>query len=277
MPTLSPRRKKSRAARYAKKAVKRAVPLALALYFAPVAFACYVLVGTREVMRNTRRTAATLDRYFAGNGVLTWLLSPFNLLMDLLALPYRNRGIYRLADLPEAYQAEIRTITAAAHARDVVGLLAGRTDDCRRGMVFFKWYGRNVPAAVDVPEYHAEYKYIRTIGVSVFNKRASTSKHYGPLRVTLRVLYNINDTAGDDVYIRVGSHTHYWREQKLFIFDDTLQHQSVNESDAARYCLFVDILRPSLVPGLLRGILSVVRRVVGPFNAVFYRQWTFVK
>ena len=132
----------------------------------------------------------------------------------------------------------------AAHRRDVVSLLAGKADQCKRGMIFFKWYGRNLDTSVDVPEFHERYKSIRTIGISIFNKKQHTSKHYGLLRVTLRVLYNINHIESPDVFIRVGRHTHYWRDEKLFIFDDTLQHQSVNGSDEPRYCMFVDILRP---------------------------------
>jgi aspartyl/asparaginyl beta-hydroxylase (cupin superfamily) len=259
------------------KTTKRVVPFGLAVYFTPFLLAFYVLCGSLDVVRNKRRTRSTIDRYFAGNGLFTWLLSPFNLLMDLLSLPYWNRGIYRLEDLPEAYQAEIRSIIDAAHARDVVGQLRKRSDEYKRGMFFFKWYGRNVETSLDVPEFHQEFRYIQTIGVSVFNKRKSTSKHYGPLRITLRVLYNINHIESDQVYIRVGNHTHYWRSSKLFIFDDTLQHQSCNESDEPRYCMFLDIQRPCLVPGVLRGVLAIVRRLFGPINSIFYRQWTFLK
>jgi len=75
----------------------------------------------------------------------------------------------------------------------------------------------------------------------------------------------------------VGRHTHYWRDGKLFIFDDTLQHQSCNGSDEPRYCMFVDILRPSPFPRLMSAVLSCVRKVAAPINACFYRQWTFVK
>ncbi len=144
-------------------------------------------------------------------------------------------------------------------------------------MLFFKWYGKNVRASVDVPEYHQPYRYIRTIGVSVFNKKQSTGRHFGPLRVTLRVLYNINTINDRNVYINVGNRTHYWQDSKLFIFDDTLQHQSCNESEAVRYCLFVDILRPSMIPALTSAILATVRFFVAPFNAAFYKHWSFIK
>jgi beta-hydroxylase len=263
--------------RLAKKGVKRVVPLGLAVYFIPWALGVYAALGLLDVLRNSRRNLATLDRYFFGNGVFTWLLSPFNLLMDVLCLPYMNRGIYKLEDLPAGHRAEINKLTAAAHDRDLIGLLASKLGDTKRAMIFFKWYGKNLPASVDVPEYHDRYRYIRTIGVSVFNKRQSTGLHFGPLRVTLRVLYNVNPIDSPNVYITVGRHTHRWREQQLFIFDDTLQHQSVNESDGVRYCLFVDMLRPTPWPWLLSGVLTGVRLMTAPVRAVFYKHWTVLK
>ena len=197
--------------------------------------------------------------------------------MDALSLPFRNKGIYKIGDLPGPYQDEIKSIIAAAHESRLVERLEAKMDGQKRGMIFFKWYGRNIQTSVDVPEFHRPYKFIRTIGVSIFNKKQSTGKHYGPLRVTLRVLYNINTIDSKDVYIQVGNQTHFWNEDKLFIFDDTLQHQSCNESEAVRYCLFVDILRPSCFPRLTSAILSGVRLVIARFNSVFYQNWTFIK
>ena len=122
----APRSAGSRALRFAKKAIKRIVPLALGLYFIPFALAAYVLLGLFDVLRNRPRTLRTFDRYFAGNGVFTWLLAPFNLTMDLLCLPYWNRGIYKLEDLPEGYRAEIRTLIDAATERNLVGQLESK-------------------------------------------------------------------------------------------------------------------------------------------------------
>jgi beta-hydroxylase len=276
-PALKPAFDAKKAFRFGKKAVKRLVPLGLALFFIPKLLAFYVCCGAIDVLRNRRRTLSTIDRYFAGNGICTWLLSPFNLVMDLLSLPYRNRGVYKIGDLPETHQEEIRSIMAAAHESQLVERLESKMEGQKRGMIFFKWYGKNLPTSVDVPEFHRPYKFIRTIGVSIFNKRQSTGKHYGPLRVTLRVLYNINTIDSRDVYIKVGNHTHFWKDEKLFIFDDTLQHQSCNESDGVRYCMFVDILRPTHFPRLTSAILSGVRLIIARFNSVFYKNWTFLK
>jgi len=276
-PPVRPETARPRTMRMAKKAVKRIVPAALAVYVFPITFTVFVGFGLLDFVRNKRRTLVTLDRYFAGNGFFTWLLSPFNLLMDLLALPYRNKGIYQLADLPKPYRDEITALIDAAHRSDLVGKLNSKLGEYKRGMIFFKWYGKNVQTSVDVPEFHRPYKFVRTIGVSIFNTRQSTGKHFGPLRVTLRVLYNINQIDSRDVYIKVGNHVNYWRENKLFIFDDTLQHQSCNRSDEVRYCLFVDILRPSLLPGVMGAILTCVRMAIARFNFAFYKHWAFIK
>jgi hypothetical protein len=275
MATTAPAR--ARLLRTARKVAKRAVPLALAVYFIPIYFGVYAILGLLDFARNNGRKLSSLDRYFAGNGVFTWLLSPFNLLMDVLTLPYWNKGIYHLSDLPASYQAEINAIIEAAHRSDLVGKLSAKLNDHKRGMFFFKWYGRNVQSSVDVPEFHGDYKYIRTIGVSIFNKKQSTGKHFGPLRITLRVLYNINQIDSDQVYIKVGKHINYWRENKLIIFDDTLQHQSCNQSDEIRYCMFVDILRPSIFPRIMSATLACVRVVTAPFNSAFYKHWEFIK
>jgi beta-hydroxylase len=263
--------------KFSKKAAKRIIPLALAAYFIPGVLAVYVGLGLLDFLRNRRRTLGALDRYFAGNGFFTWILSPFNLLMDMISLPYWNRGIYRLSDLPEPYQDEINAVIEAARRSDLVSKLGARMQGARRGMIFFKWYGKNVRTSIDVPEFHRAYRYVRTIGVSIFNAKQSTAKHFGPLRVTLRLLYNINEIASEDVYIKVGNHTNHWRDNKLFIFDDTLQHQSCNQSDEVRYCMFVDVLRPSLLPALMSAILACVRVAITRFNFAFYKHWAFIK
>lgn len=233
--------------------------------------------GIYDVARNKPADGPVLKRYFTGNGILTWLLSPINTLLDILALPYINKGIYKLEDLPKPYQDEITRMLDAAIKGDLVSKLEAAAKERARTMMFFKWYGENVENSIDIPEFHEDYKYIQTIGVSVFNKKQSTSKHFGPFRATIRVLYNINDMEDDSAYITVGDHTSYWRTNKLFIFDDTLMHQSINETEQVRYNMFVDILRPSLLPGLFAKIVSTVRFFLRSYNYIFYKNWEVVK
>jgi aspartyl/asparaginyl beta-hydroxylase (cupin superfamily) len=245
-------------------------------YFFPRFTLFYAVCGIYDVARNRNIDGGVLQRYFLGNGIPTWLLSPFNILMDILCLPYTNKGVYQLKDLPPDYQAEVTRLIDTAMQQNLVGQLEERSKDNQRTMIFFKWYGVNVDTFLNIPAFHEEWKYIQTIGVSIFNKKASTSKHYGPMRATLRVLYNVNDMDDHSAYIVVGDTTSYWKENKLFIFDDTLMHQSFNETDKARYCLFVDILRPSYVPGIMRAVVSVIRVLSRSFNYIFYSNWKVI-
>ena len=256
---------------------KGAIVLAPLLYFFPKMTLLFVACGLYDVSRNRNFNFALVEKYFFGNGVFTWLMSPVNTLMDILALPYINKGVYKLEDLPKPYQDELQQIIDAVHKEDLVRQLQEKAQAQPRSMFFFKWYGVNVDTSFDVPAFHTDYKYVKTIGVSVFMKKESTSKHFGPIRPTLRVLYNINTMTDNSAYIEVGDTVNFWRESKLFIFDDTLLHQSFNESDNARYCMFIDILRPSVMPPVFSGIVGAVRIVFKSFNSVFYDKWKVLK
>ena len=263
-----------------KKPLTRLVQVALILaltYFFPWLMLVYFVCGLYDVSRNTKFDLALLDRYFFGNGVTTWVLSPLNVLMDILALPYVNKGVYKLDDLPKDYQDEVRSVIDAAVKQDLVGQLQRTAEAHARSMFFFKWYDANVNTVIDVPAFHRDYKFIKTIGVSVFRKKESTSKHFGPLRATFRVLYNVNDMDDKSAYIVVGGTTNYWKENKLFFFDDTLLHQSCNESDKVRYCMFIDIARPSSVPALLAGVVTLNRFLFRGLNSIFYKKWKVIE
>ena len=72
--------------------------------------------------------------------------------------------------------------------------------------------------------------------------------------------------------LKINLRTSWWATRtiigaidKLFIFDDTLLHVSANETDQLRYCIFVDILRPS--PFL--AVMSAVVAVEGWLNKTF--------
>jgi beta-hydroxylase len=91
------------------------------------------------------------------------------------------------------------------------------------------------------------------------------------------VLYKINNIEDNSAYIEVGNVKNLWRENKLFIFDDTLLHQSFNESDKARYCLFVDILRPALFSGVFALVVRLIRFFLRGVNFLFYKNWEVVK
>jgi beta-hydroxylase len=250
--------------------------LAPLAYFFPRIALVYAVCGAYDVSRNRGLNLTTLRRYFIGNGFPTWVLSPFNTLLDLLSLPYVNKGVYRLEDLPPAYQDEVKRLIQTAKEENLVAQLDERASEFPRTMIFFRWYGVNVDTFLNIPAFHQPWKYIQTIGVSVFNKKVSTSKHFGFMRASLRILYNLNDINHNSAYIVVGDETSYWCENKLFIFDDTLLHESVNQTDQTRYCLFVDMIRPSPFPGFMRGVISGIQLVTQSFKFIYYQNWKVI-
>ena len=249
------------------------VVLILMAYYFPGLMLFYLLCGAYDVSRNSNIDLRILYRYFFGNGVPTWALSPFNVVMDILALPYINKKVYRLDDLPIDCQQEIKHILDTVKSENIVDQLASRVENVKRGMLFFKWYGINIDNSVSIPAFHQKYKYIKTIGVSIFNKKESTDEHFGPLRATLRVLYNINDIQDRASYIKLRKLENHWCDNKLFIFDDTLSHQSINQTEGLRYCLFVDIVRPNRCHFLLEAIVALLGDILQKSKFIFYGSW----
>ncbi|HTZ03493.1 MAG TPA: aspartyl/asparaginyl beta-hydroxylase domain-containing protein [Xanthobacteraceae bacterium] len=237
----------------------------------------YAVCGAYDVGRNTDLKLSTLRRYFIGNGFLLWVLSPINIVLDLLSLPYVNRGVYRLQDLPPAYQDEVRRLIQAADAADLPRRVEERSKEHRRMMLFWRSYGVASKTIVDVSAFSEPWTYIKTIGLSVFNKKITTSPHFGWLRPTLRVLYNVNEIKDKSAYIVVGNTTSYWRDDKLFIFDDTLLHLSANETDQLRYCMFVDILRPSPFPRVMAAVVALEGYLNARLKLITLSGWTLVE
>lgn len=272
---------KDRATKAAKFVVRRILfPLGVLAPFAwffPKIALFYALCGAYDISRNRAFDVSILRRYFIGNGFFTWLLSPINIVLDILSLPYINKGVYRLEDLPAGHQEEIRRLIRISKEENLVAKLEERAKDNSRTMIFFRWYGVNVDTFLDIPAFHEGWKYVQTIGVSIFNKKVSTSKHFGYIRASLRVLYNLNDMTDDSAYIVVGDATSYWRQNKLFIFDDTLLHQSFNETDQTRYCLFVDIVRPTPFPRLMNAVVTAIRLLSESFKSVYYKHWKVIR
>jgi aspartyl/asparaginyl beta-hydroxylase (cupin superfamily) len=265
--------------RKVKKSVKYVLvgaAFAALFYFLPIPMIALTLCGLWDVSRNRGLDASVFRQYFLRNGIGTWLASPINILLDILALPYLNKGVYQLGDLPASYQVEIAGLLNRADELRVAELVDRKTEGMKRAMYFFKWYGKNIDAGLDIPEFHKDYRFVRTIGVSVFRERESTSRHFGPFRPSLRVLYCLNDNVGEQAYIKVGPVEHHWRENKLFIFDDTLLHQSFNETDDPRLVLFVDIIRPSYLPFVFDLAVGAIRIVFKGINGVFYKNWKLV-
>lgn len=253
-----------------------AVVLAPALYFIPGVTIFYLCCGALDIRRQKRVTFALFEKYFMGNGIFTWLLSPINLLADLVS--HTNKLIYRREDLPPEHRAEIETCISAfiANGDRIKQHVAKNFGGSRRCMLAFKWYGSTPSSDLRIPEFERDFRYIKTIAVSVFNTRERTSWHFGPLRFTFRVLYNLDPIDSRDVFIEADDTLQYWSDNPLFIFDDTIFHRSTNDVDHVRYCLFMDMLRPTYAPRLLNAAVLMSSRIES-FKTVFYRHWSFIR
>ena len=248
-----------------------------ALYFFPLVTLFIVACGLLDLSRHFKITPEMAEKYFLGNGIPTWLLAPFNLLAD--AFSARNLGTYRLEDLPAEHRAEIQAcITAFKNNGDSIKQhVANVLGDKKRGMLTFKWYAKQQDISLRIPEFEQDYRYIKTIAVSVFNTRESTSWHFGPLRLTFRILFNLDPIDSDQVYIDVDDKRHYWRDQPLFVFDDTLFHRSVNNGDRPRYCLFMDIARPNHLQPVFNAAIAGTALLAASFKTAFYKNWSFIR
>lgn len=251
------------------------VPLTILFYFAPVIALIFVGCGVYDISRHRVVSRDLMIKYFVGNGLVTWLLSPVNVFLDLIS--QRNKYIYRLEDFPPEHRQEIEGVLKVFDddKDDIIADIREKMGDKQRGMLFYKWYDKTTNDSI--PAFNKDMTYIKTIGVSVFNKKESTSLHFGPLRLTLRILYNLTPVKSDDVFVEVDGQKHYWHDDPLFIFDDTLLHRSINGEDNERYCVFVDVLRPSTFTGLQNVIMKIIQITFNNFSGVFYKRWTFLK
>jgi len=251
------------------------VLLAVGFYFIPIIMIIWLAAGLVDVLRNQHRDAKLFERYFLGNGIATFLLAPFNLLIDLFC--YSNKGIYKLEDLPAEWRTELDSVLDVFRRRkdEIIAEIDATFASGRRGMYLYVWWGKSNPH--DIAEFKRDFRFIKTIGVSVFSGKEATGWHYGPLRLTLRVLYNLTPVRHDGIFIECQDRKHFWHDNPLYIFDDTLMHRSVNEYDARRYCVFIDIMRPTRFPGLLSRLISMVAVIFERRNAIFLKHWKILR
>ena len=123
----------------ARRVVVAAVVLAPAIYFVPILTLFMIVCGVIDVRRHKKITYQMLEKYFLGNGLLTWMLSPLNLLADLLA--HRNRVIYTLEDLPPITGARSRPACGSSSTtRSHQGPRRRDPRTNKRCMLTFRWF-----------------------------------------------------------------------------------------------------------------------------------------
>ena len=236
-------------------------------------FPFWFLCGLIDISRHKTMDLNLIKEYFIGKGFLTFLLSPLNLLSDLLA--HRNLHTYKIEDLPQGHQNEINNVISLfdKNNKKIVKRFKENPNDSRT-MLFYKWYGKNLDESIN--DFTKDFKYIKTIGVSLFREKTSTSRHFGPLRLTYRLLYNFNKIKKNGSYIEADGTINIWKNDPLFIFDDTLIHQSFNQEDNLRYCAFIDIVRPSYSNLIIMTLLNSVGFLLKKSRGIFYKNWKMI-
>ena len=233
----------------------------------------WLFFGLVDVLRHRNINKFLLKKYFFSKGILTFLLSPINLLSDLIC--QANSHNFKLSSMPKSHQEEINEITKLFDKnRMKIEEQFHQEQNSKRTMIFYRWYGKQLNKSI--PALNKEFKYIKTIGVSLFREKTSTSRHFGPLRATFRILYNFNKVKNEGSYIEADGRINKWKHSPIFIFDDTLIHQSFNEEDDLRYCAFIDIIRPSYFENIMKIILSSVGFLLKNTRSIFYKNWKMI-
>ena len=233
----------------------------------------WLLCGLIDVSRHKTMNLKLIKEYFLGKGFLTFILSPLNLFADLLS--FRNLHTFKIEDLPIGQQDEINAVISLfdQNAKGIADRFKENIED-NRTMLFYKWYGYKLDETIT--DFNNDYKYVKTIGVSLFREKTSTSRHFGPLRITYRILYNFNKVQNEGSFIEADGRINKWKYNPLFIFDDTLIHQSFNEEDDLRYCAFIDIIRPSYFDNIMKLVLSGVGFLLKNTRSIFYKNWKMI-
>lgn len=64
--------------------------------------------------------------------------------------------------------------------------------------------------------------------------------------INTRLICHLPILVPGPAWLRVGSETRQWQEGKLLIFDDSIEHEAMNEAEQTRVVLLFDIWRPEL-------------------------------
>ena len=92
----------------------------------------------------------------------------------------------------------------------------------------------------------------------------SVPEHHGPYRGYLRYHLGLKIPKENPPSLRVSDRWYVWEERKAILFDDSLQHEVVNNAEEDRIVLIVDVLRPlPAIPQYVNRLLSqtVIRYV----------------
>ena len=86
---------------------------------------------------------------------------------------------------------------------------------------------------------------MRTAMFSILAPHYHIPPHKGPTRAVIRAHLGLKvPTDWEKVWIRVDDQILHWKEGEVVLFDDTYDHEVLNDTDETRSVLFIDIDRP---------------------------------
>lgn len=105
--------------------------------------------------------------------------------------------------------------------------------------------------------------YVNQAFFSILEPRKSVPAHEGPYCGYLRYHLGMVVPRENPPHIRLHDQIHVWKEREGVLFDDSWEHEVVNESDSMRVVLLVDVLRP--LPWAIHWLNVAWTRGVGRF------------
>ena len=160
----------------------------------------------------------------------------------------------------EVIAAEVDTLIARRinlpQVNDVVGSDQGNEGSWSNFVLFSygTWLDMNVERCPRTAELVRDVAGLQVAGFTVLGPRSHLPRHRGPKRGTLRyqIGLRVPEPPGS-CRIEVGSVMHTWFEGATLMFDDSVEHEAWNDSDAERFVLFVEVTWP--FPGVT-GLLN---------------------
>lgn len=97
---------------------------------------------------------------------------------------------------------------------------------------------------------------------SILDAGKHVPEHCGPYRGYLRYHLGLKIPQKKPPFIRVKDQRYTWTEGESVLFDDSWNHEVVNESDETRVVLIVDVLRPMPIPysTVNRHVTAIIRQ-----------------
>ncbi|MFN4185967.1 MAG: aspartyl/asparaginyl beta-hydroxylase domain-containing protein [Hyphomonas sp.] len=98
---------------------------------------------------------------------------------------------------------------------------------------------------------------------SVLFSRLKPAAHIPPHTglINTRLIGHLPLLVPGPAWLRVGNEVHHWKEGKLVVFDDSIEHEAKNEADETRVVLLFDFWRPEITVPEREQIAALVAAI----------------